>query len=83
METAARRPFVLHCTRPFHKNFPMTLYFLLAACWFTFVCWHQRQRYDRKHPHFMDTFVEHFVLFPVGVALYAWTGLLEVKVDRG
>jgi hypothetical protein len=59
----------------------MIVYFTLAALWFTFVCWHQHQRYDRKHPYFADTLVEHFLLFPVGVALYLWSGLLEIKVD--
>lgn len=61
----------------------MTIYLLLAACWFTFVCWHQRQRYVRKQPYLVDTFVEHFVLFPIGVVLYVGSGLLSVKVDRG
>lgn len=61
----------------------MLIYFLLAALWFTFICWHQRQRYDQKHPYFVDTLVEHFLLFPVGVALYMWSGLLSVNVDQG
>jgi hypothetical protein len=60
----------------------MTIYFLLATLWFIFVLWHQRRRYHRKSPYFVDTFVEHFVLFPVGVALYVWTGLLKVRVDE-
>ena len=59
----------------------MVIYFTLAALWFVFVRWHQRKRYDRKQPYFVDTLVEHFLLFPIGVALYLWSGLLEVKVN--
>ena len=60
----------------------MTIYFLFAALWFSFVYWHQRRRYDRKHPYFVDTLVEHFLLFPIGVALYLWSGLLTVDLDE-
>ena len=56
-------------------------YAVFAFCWLVFVVLHQRERYKRKQPHFADTLVEHFLLFPVGVFLYLASGLLEIRVD--